>query len=56
MVRYLEVESRLRYGLVARIKIMAGMDVSKHRKPQDGIEKVVQGLTDISEVIAATNL
>lgn len=25
-----------RYALVARIKIMAGMDISEHRKPQDG--------------------
>jgi len=34
--RYLDVESRFRYALVARIKIMAGMDISEHRKPQDG--------------------
>lgn len=34
--RYLEVESRFRYAMVARIKIMAGMDISEHRKPQDG--------------------
>jgi type II secretory ATPase GspE/PulE/Tfp pilus assembly ATPase PilB-like protein len=34
--RYLEVESRYRYALVARIKIMAGMDIAEHRKPQDG--------------------
>ena len=34
--RYLEVEARFRYALVARIKIMAGMDISEHRKPQDG--------------------
>ena len=33
---YLEIESRFRYALVARIKIMAGMDISEHRKPQDG--------------------
>ncbi len=36
LVPYLEVESRYRYALVARIKIMAGMDISEHRKPQDG--------------------
>lgn len=36
MVHYLEVESRYRYAIVARIKIMAGMDISEHRKPQDG--------------------
>ena len=33
---YLEVESRFRYALIARIKIMAGMDIAEHRKPQDG--------------------
>jgi type II secretory ATPase GspE/PulE/Tfp pilus assembly ATPase PilB-like protein len=33
---HLEVESRYRYALVARIKIMANMDISEHRKPQDG--------------------
>lgn len=36
LVRYLEVASRFRYAMVARIKIMAGMDISEHRKPQDG--------------------
>ncbi|WP_334155019.1 GspE/PulE family protein [Tepidimonas sp.] len=36
LVKYLEIESRFRYALVARIKIMAGMDISEHRKPQDG--------------------
>ena len=36
LVRYLEVEARFRYAMVARIKIMAGMDISEHRKPQDG--------------------
>ncbi|OYU46413.1 MAG: secretion system protein E [Burkholderiales bacterium PBB4] len=36
MVHYLEVESRYRFAIVARIKIMAGMDISEHRKPQDG--------------------
>lgn len=36
LVRYLELEARFRYALVARIKIMAGMDISEHRKPQDG--------------------
>ncbi len=34
--RYLEIDARFRYALVARIKIMAGMDISEHRKPQDG--------------------
>ncbi|MCS6811402.1 MAG: GspE/PulE family protein [Tepidimonas sp.] len=36
LVKYLEIDARFRYALVARIKIMAGMDISEHRKPQDG--------------------
>ncbi|MFN3956479.1 MAG: GspE/PulE family protein [Tepidimonas ignava] len=36
LVKYLEIEARFRHALVARIKIMAGMDISEHRKPQDG--------------------
>lgn len=33
---YLELPARFRFALVARIKIMASMDISEHRKPQDG--------------------
>lgn len=33
---YLELPARYRFAMVARIKIMAGMDISEHRKPQDG--------------------
>lgn len=33
---HLEVDARYRFALVARIKIMASMDISEHRKPQDG--------------------
>jgi len=33
---YLELPSRLRSAVVARIKIMAGLDISERRKPQDG--------------------
>lgn len=33
---YLELPARFRFALVARIKIMANMDISDHRKPQDG--------------------
>ena len=33
---YLELPSRYRFAMVARIKIMASMDISEHRKPQDG--------------------
>lgn len=36
LVTHLEVEARFRFALVARIKIMANMDISEHRKPQDG--------------------
>jgi type II secretory ATPase GspE/PulE/Tfp pilus assembly ATPase PilB-like protein len=34
--RYLELPARLRFALVARLKIMAELDISEHRKPQDG--------------------
>ena len=33
---YLDLQARFRFALVARIKIMAGLDISEHRKPQDG--------------------
>ncbi len=33
---YLDIPTRWRYALVARLKIMANMDISEHRKPQDG--------------------
>ena len=33
---YLDLEARFRFALVARIKIMATLDISEHRKPQDG--------------------
>ena len=33
---YLELPARYRFAMVARIKIMASMDISEHRKPQDG--------------------
>ena len=36
LITHLEVEARFRFALVARIKIMANMDISEHRKPQDG--------------------
>ena len=36
LVPYLELSARFRYAMVARIKIMASMDISEHRKPQDG--------------------
>ncbi|MFG5408938.1 GspE/PulE family protein [Piscinibacter sakaiensis] len=33
---FLEVPARYRFALVARLKIMADLDISEHRKPQDG--------------------
>ncbi|MBX9937118.1 MAG: Flp pilus assembly complex ATPase component TadA [Burkholderiaceae bacterium] len=36
LMSYLELPARFRYAMVARIKIMANMDISEHRKPQDG--------------------
>lgn len=36
LVPVLEVPARLRFAIVARIKIMADLDISEHRKPQDG--------------------
>lgn len=33
---YLDLQARFRFALVARIKIMAGLDISERRKPQDG--------------------
>ena len=36
LLTHLEVDARFRFALVARIKIMANMDISEHRKPQDG--------------------
>lgn len=36
LVPYLEVPARYRFALVARLKIMADLDIAEHRKPQDG--------------------
>ena len=36
LLTLLELPSTLRYALVARVKIMADLDISEHRKPQDG--------------------
>ena len=36
LVPYYEVPAKLRSAVVARIKIMAGLDISEKRKPQDG--------------------
>jgi type II secretory ATPase GspE/PulE/Tfp pilus assembly ATPase PilB-like protein len=36
LVRHLEVPSPYRFALVARLKVMADLDISEHRKPQDG--------------------
>jgi hypothetical protein len=36
LLNYLEVPSHWRFALVTRLKIMADLDISEHRKPQDG--------------------
>ncbi len=36
LVPYLELPQRLRFALVARLKIMADLDIAERRKPQDG--------------------
>ena len=36
LMNYLELPARLRFAVVARIKIMADLDIAEHRKPQDG--------------------
>jgi len=36
LVRHLELPAQYRFALVARLKIMAQLDISEHRKPQDG--------------------
>ena len=33
---HLELPARVRYAIVARLKIMADLDISEHRRPQDG--------------------
>ncbi|WP_374435139.1 GspE/PulE family protein [Inhella sp.] len=34
--RHLDLPARVRYAIVARLKIMAELDISEHRRPQDG--------------------
>jgi type II secretory ATPase GspE/PulE/Tfp pilus assembly ATPase PilB-like protein len=36
MLPFVELPSRLRFAIVARLKIMAELDISEHRRPQDG--------------------
>ncbi len=36
LLKFYEVPAKLRFALVSRIKIMAGLDISERRKPQDG--------------------
>jgi len=36
MLAYVELPARLRFAVVARLKIMADLDISEHRRPQDG--------------------
>ncbi|MBB5204581.1 type II secretory ATPase GspE/PulE/Tfp pilus assembly ATPase PilB-like protein [Inhella inkyongensis] len=34
--RHLELPARVRFAIVARLKVMAELDISEHRRPQDG--------------------
>lgn len=36
LIQHYEVPAKLRFALVSRIKIMAGLDIAERRKPQDG--------------------
>ncbi len=36
LLQHLEVPAQYRFAMVARLKIMADLDISEHRKPQDG--------------------
>jgi len=36
LLPFVELPARLRFAIVARIKIMADLDIAEHRKPQDG--------------------
>lgn len=36
LIKFYEIPARLRFAVVSRIKIMAGLDISERRKPQDG--------------------
>jgi type II secretory ATPase GspE/PulE/Tfp pilus assembly ATPase PilB-like protein len=48
MTEYLQVPHASRSALVSRIKVMASMDISEHRKPQDGkIELSIPGASRV---------
>ncbi len=36
LLPFVELPARLRFAIVARIKIMADLDIAEHRRPQDG--------------------
>jgi len=36
LLPFVELPARLRFAVVARLKIMADLDIAEHRKPQDG--------------------
>jgi type II secretory ATPase GspE/PulE/Tfp pilus assembly ATPase PilB-like protein len=36
LLRYLDLPAKVRFALVARLKIMADLDIAEHRRPQDG--------------------
>lgn len=36
LIRFIDLPAKVRFALVARLKIMADLDISEHRRPQDG--------------------
>ncbi|MBN8504655.1 MAG: Flp pilus assembly complex ATPase component TadA [Burkholderiales bacterium] len=36
LIRFIDLPAKVRFALVARLKIMAELDISEHRRPQDG--------------------
>ena len=54
LVPYLELPARYRFAMVARIKIMASLDIAERRKPQDGKIKFKIGENKEIELRVAT--
>ena len=52
MVRYAELPYRLRYAIVARIKVQANLDISERRLPQDGKIKMKAGTMEFELRVA----
>jgi len=52
LVRYAEFPNRLRYAIVARIKVQANLDISERRLPQDGKIKMKAGTKEFELRVA----